>query len=323
MPECRRFFDRFEQHWKAATGLAAFLKRPTKEGEAWNEPDFVTAIEKAGIGTIRVETVRWWKNRIRWPQEKSKDAILKVFFPVPNTGQRDAEADRQSTEMEAAWTEGQAAANRSRPAARQDSDEAEAVWIASGTPFKTAGLARIDLIREPPNEPDTPWRLLARLRLGTAKHEATNSRPRLFIALRTAFLTVRASGHRVVPGSLIAERAPHGNFRPQVDGVDVIGPRACEVGCLHGDPLGDEEIARIEATANRTGEESVTVELYAFKDSFAVSLKPQPRDSDDSDVAADLKDAVLNALISKGRRFKDDQGRALLARDTLKREARE
>ena len=50
---------------------------------------------------------------------------------------------------------------------------------------------------------------------------------------------------------------------------------------------------------------------------FAVSLSPEPLDTDTNDVAANEKDAVLNIMIGKPR--KDSLGRTLVARDRMKR----
>ena len=259
------------------------------------------------------DAVRTWFHGEVVPRSAQKVAILRVFFREA-TGQGDTEADTAFQQMEAAWGQAQ---DRPHAPLRRETAEPDAAWIGAGTPFRTAGLASLTL-DEPQqgNEPDAPWFVRARLRLETAEHERREG-PSVFIALRNAFLTVAASGYRAVNGSLIGERTPHPNFRPKGDGVEVVGPHEDGL-CLDGDPLGEDHIAQIKPAEDNKGEESVTVALHAFRRSFAVSFSPAPPDSDTSDVAANEKDAVLNALIAKGRP-KDSQGRTLLARDTMKR----
>ena len=172
---------------------------------------------------------------------------------------------------------------------------------------------------QPGNEQGAPWYVRARLRLGTAEHEREKV-PSVFIALRRAFLAVGAACFRVVAGSLVGEHAAHPNFRSGTDDVEVIGPRK-EGFCLDGDPLGEDFIAQIKPAEDGRDEESVTVALYAYRRSFAVSLSPTPPDADSGDVAAEEKDAVLNVLIAKPR--KDGRGRVLVARDTMKRKPAE
>ena len=315
-PECRRFFALFQQHWNAGTGLASHSKSAMDRDGRWTVQTFGDAMEWAGVSTIDPGTIQSWLDKERWPQKERKNGVLKVFFRLPKGIAADPETDRLREQMEIAWQQGQEARVRSQPASRSAEREVNAAWIAAGSPVRTPGLASLTL-DEPQqgNEPDATWYVRARLRLETAEYEREDGQS-VFIALRNAFLTIFASGYRVANGSLISERSHHPNFRPKGDGVEVVGP--CEEGfCLNGDPLGEDQIAQIKPADDGKGEESVTVALYAFRRSFAVSLSPTPRQIDGSDVAAIERDAVLNALIAKGR--KDSQGRLLLARDTMKR----
>jgi len=194
-------------------------------------------------------------------------------------------------------------------------------WIGISTPIVTEGLADLGLVEpQQGNEPNSPWYIRARLRFGIAEHEDDDG-SRIYIGLRQAFLSVHASGYRVVVRSLIGQRAAHPNFAERVDrsGVDVIGPRPNGTVCLQGDPLEEHHLALIQSAGDAKGEESVTVTLRAFRGSFAASLSPTPDDSPENDVAATERDKVINALIAKSRK-KDNQGRVLLARDTMKRQ---
>lgn len=317
--DCPRFFVLFQKHWKSGTGLAAHDQPAMKRDGSWTVRTFSNAMEWAGLGSIDPATIQSWLDGERWPQKERKNAILKVFFRLPKVTQNDQETGRLRDEMDVAWLEGQAARTRSQSFARNEEREVIAGWIASGTPVHTPGLALL-MLDEPQqgNEPDAPWYVGARLRLQTAKHERRDG-SYVFIALRTAFLSIGVSGYRVVNGSLIGQekRAENPNFQGENDGAEVVGPRE-EGFCLGGDPLAGDYIAQIKPADDGKSEESVTVALHAFRDSFAISLSPKPSDSEQSDVARTEKNAVLNALIAKGR-VKDSQGRMLLARDTWKR----
>jgi hypothetical protein len=106
---------------------------------------------------------------------------------------------------------------------------------------------------------------------------------------------------------MIGERTVHEHACRIPGGVEFT---PCEgQDCLAGDLLGEEYIAVMEPTGE--GEQSVTVGLHTGRRSFDVTVADGQSDSAGGNVTIE-KDAVLNALICKGKR-KDGQGRVILA----------
>jgi hypothetical protein len=315
--EGSRFFALFLQHWNAGTGLAVHDKKAMEHEGHWSARTFANAMEWAGAGGADPGTIQSWLIGDRWPQRMRKDAILKVFFRVPKGVGPDPQIERLRAEMDGAWQEGQVGRSRTQFLTRREEPDVAAIWIGADNPFDTAGVASLTL--DPPqqgNEPNAPWYVRARLWLDVGEYEAEDGK-RFYLGLRRAFISLAAAGFRVVNRSLIGDKArPHPNFEGRSNGVDVIGPRLVENGCLSGDPLGEDYIAQIWPADDGTGQATVTVSLHAFRSDFAFIL-PASHDTEESEVASLEKDRVLNVLISKNRR--DEQGRVLVARDTMKR----
>jgi hypothetical protein len=169
----------------------------------------------------------------------------------------------------------------------------------------------------PGNEVPDSYYVDATLLFGTALCEHSpddGGDPRtIAIALKEARLAVGSDGYRPLPGSMRGEQPGSENFRRVAGGIDIVGP--APAGTLDGDPIGSGPLAAIAAT--HTGDEPFTVAVAALRRSFVV------RDAEKPEVPIDNKSVILNEFIYKKCRCKDESGRAVLARATMKRRAEE
>jgi hypothetical protein len=133
------------------------------------------------------------------------------------------------------------------------------------------------------------------------------------IALCNARATIGAGGFQPLQGSMIGERVISDDFRRVAGGIEITGPT--RNGVLDGDPFGDDYLAVI-APMNGDGD-PFTVTIAANRRSFVVLDADAPRESHGSNAPTGNKNAILNVLIYKNVR-KDDTGRAILARATMK-----
>jgi hypothetical protein len=130
------------------------------------------------------------------------------------------------------------------------------------------------------------------------------------IALTQARLAIGSDSHRPLPGSMLGEENGSENFRRVAGGIDIVGP--APEGTLDGDPIGGRSLATIAAT--HAGNEPFAVTVAAPRRSFVV------RDAEVPEAPVETKSVILNEFIYKLCR-KDESGRAVLARATMKRRA--
>jgi hypothetical protein len=132
----------------------------------------------AGFPNTDYATIQSWLTGKHWPRPKQKDAILKVFFREPKSGQVDDAAQKLRQELEDAWQEGRAARGLEEPSRDEDSEpEAPKRWLPDGTSFAIKGLALVRLAEpQPGNEPGSGWQVKARLRIDPAEYEQQGAR---------------------------------------------------------------------------------------------------------------------------------------------------
>jgi hypothetical protein len=297
------FWASFKQHWKEGAGRPA---RADPRHKGWTDREFLDAMGRCGH-QISDDVLRlWWAGR-SFPNPHSKEGIFKVYFPGSDGGKGDTDADKGFRGMEGLWRQ-----VHDRPRSRGDQPPPNepsgplAEWtISQGR--GTEGIVELRLHPPPPGNVADTFYVDATLRLDTGEYDCEERT--VSIGLRDAFLSIVSPGYQTAKGSLIGERAEHEHFKPAPGGAKISGPVDGH-GCLSGDPLGEEHLAIIEPAGE--GEETVTVAVHAGRRSFVVSTADTQDERTGSNVAPANKDAVLNALIYKGRE-KDAQGRVILA----------
>ena len=302
-PSRHRFVELFQKHWREGTGRKLGLGAT---GPGWSEVTFARAVTKGEFGECpETKTITAWKDGKRWPQEDSKNIILKVFF----TGKSHADPDRMA--MEDAWTEGQRESPPRRKARLEDSSVPQK-WVISRH-VTTEGLADLRLHQPSPLNEEGSYRVEASARLDIAPFE--HDRQDYAIGVTTVLLAVESEAYQVTRGSMIGERPTELPARVRADGVELTGPRDPANGCIVGDLLNGEHVAHIESLYD--GEAPVFVSLRAARRAFKVlGLGAQGRNTPIA--VSEETDAVLNILLGKDRE-KDSLGRVVLAKMSMAR----
>ena len=295
-----RFYALFQQHWTAGTGLD-----PKSPAQEWTARIFCDAMGKAGFPNLDNDTLAAWRSGERWPQPERKTAILNVFFP----GKPATHPDR--AEMEQAWQNGQRAIPPRRKS-RIDEDPAPTKWVISPK-TRIEGLADMQLQQPEPLNQDGHFRVDAAARLDIAEFE--HEKQAYGIGVSTAFLSLESEAYQVKKGSMLGDRPTDMPIKRRADGVEILGPRDPDTGCIVGDLFGDEPVASIESLNN--GEAPVALSLRAARRAFKVlGLDAQGRYRPER--LDEQQDAVLNTMLGKGRET-DSLGRVVLAKATRKR----
>jgi hypothetical protein len=185
----------------------------------------------------------------------------------------------------------------------------------------TALPGLVELRLHPPragNEVPDSYYVDATLLFGTARADHVpedGAEPRsVAIALRQALLTIGSDSYSPLKGTMLGERgdaSPH--YRRVAGGVEITGPAPDDK--LEGNPVGDEYLEVIAGT--NVGDDPFAVSVAADWGAFVVTEATIPSGSN---APSGNRTAILNALIY-ARATKDLNGRAVLARATLRRKA--
>jgi hypothetical protein len=132
------------------------------------------------------------------------------------------------------------------------------------------------------------------------------------IALRQAQLAIGSDSYSALKDTMLGERgdeSPH--YRRVAGGVEVTGP--APDGVLEGNPIGDEHLAVIAST--NASDDPFAVSVAANWGAFVITEATAPPGRN---ALSGNRTAILNALIY-ARAVKDVNGRAVLARATMRR----
>lgn len=208
VPECRRFFELFVQHWTQGTGLERHDPRAKARDTGWTDRTFADAMGKSGSSKADADTMKSWRNGEQWPQKGRKDAILKVFFGPPKAEAKESETERLRTEMNLAWEDGQAVRKRpqtpigpSSPAAAGPGWQPDAPW------YLREDFARLDVEPQPSGARSDRFTLAVSLRLDQIymKIAAGEASPRLAVTVRATMVEIMPYEENVqpVPGTIL------------------------------------------------------------------------------------------------------------------------
>jgi hypothetical protein len=161
----------------------------------------------------------------------------------------------------------------------------------------------------PGNEPGVPTvYIYATLWIDVAEYEYESRS--LIIGLKEAYLCIDSRSWPLRRGSWIGERCPLPGIEPKPSSVRLTPTQDRQL--LTGAPLQDEYLGVLENVGDeRNG--PVTITLSAASRSFHIADAGAVKESG---FVSENKDAVLSALIRKGRKI-DPQGRIILSESSL------
>jgi hypothetical protein len=304
------YFKLFRMHWDQGTGREGRID-PFRKG--WTTTDFLNRMQKVGH-SVSDDTVKNWLQNKSFPHRRQHETIVKVYFGASESNRGELSSNAARDEFEAAWQMAEDSRHErieKRPRITENDPSFEwQIFACNGID----GLTEVRL-HQPRlgNEPGTYF-IDATIRIDRIECEPNGIT--IFIGLRDVFLSLTSPSYQAAKGTMIGERSTQPHVRVTVGGVEFNGPRDKAHGCLVGDLLGEEYIAVIEPT--REIEHPITVMLHAGRRSFSVARGNDKDGNSGAEMVGAEKDAVLNALIYKGRP-KDGLGRAILAQSRMRR----
>ncbi len=194
----------FRNHWTLGTGLERHDSRAKVRDMGWTDRTFADAMAKAGASSPDADTMESWRKGEQWPQKGRKDAILKVFFGLPNTEPNDPQTGPLRAEMDAAWEDGEIVRRRSRspaPPELPSSSTSPPSWQPDPPWFLRQDFARLNVEPQAPGgEPDR-FALVVSLRLDSIylKIESGPDLPRLAVTVRAKVVEILPQEENVQP----------------------------------------------------------------------------------------------------------------------------
>jgi len=314
----------FLKHWDAGTRLSAHKTRPRG---CWTTSDFVDAMVKADC-EVSEDAVETWRNGKHTPRRPQMLAILDVFFLAP-ADNAVLHVDRQV--MFDAWTAEQTPKAKRARTAPEPTPEPEAEraadWPRENPPAIT-GLVELSLLTPHADNETGGHRLRGRLVLGAREDDSTDQSLLLTIRPDHAFITVATPQGVSTDGSLIGVREAHDNVTEAPGGLRVVGPKASlmqpDGTTLHyikGEVFDGSHLAVLIGTDPAVAVE-VSVIVSVGKRGFDVTPLDENGKPAAGTIASEAKHALLNALLFSALP-RDDQGRAVVQKATLRRRAME